>query len=341
MAELVSLAERHLASAQALLGSAQGPQATVNAAMMRIRSLDARAASLGPGAALEELCDGRFAAASEAHAALGVAISKLDDLLRAMERELAAEACGALGLPQQQYAIAMHAAVRRAASAEQQPAAVAGGRGAGGQRQAKPRGRGSVAAGAGGGGGGGTNGGGRGGGGNSAAARRATVEGAPAQGTVAVAPAAGNGHIVSMDALYGARPAAAGGGAAVAAGGADAAPVAPPFAFAAAQAQRAANNAMGAQAQVAAWGGAVGGGAARQGAVGGGLSATVAEETYCLCGGISYGEMVACEDPTCKIEWFHYPCVGLASGTTPPDKWYCPVCAQQHRPVKRAKKNRA
>jgi hypothetical protein len=80
---------------------------------------------------------------------------------------------------------------------------------------------------------------------------------------------------------------------------------------------------------------------ARQGAVGGGLSATVAEETYCLCGGISYGEMVACEDPTCKIEWFHYPCVGLASGTTPPDKWYCPVCAQQHRPVKRAKKNRA
>ena len=26
---------------------------------------------------------------------------------------------------------------------------------------------------------------------------------------------------------------------------------------------------------------------------------------------ISYGQMIACENPDCAIEWFHFPCVGL------------------------------
>lgn len=26
---------------------------------------------------------------------------------------------------------------------------------------------------------------------------------------------------------------------------------------------------------------------------------------------VSYGEMVACENPDCRIEWFHFKCVGL------------------------------
>ncbi len=35
------------------------------------------------------------------------------------------------------------------------------------------------------------------------------------------------------------------------------------------------------------------------------------EPLYCYCQQISYGEMVACENSECKIEWFHFPCVNL------------------------------
>lgn len=38
--------------------------------------------------------------------------------------------------------------------------------------------------------------------------------------------------------------------------------------------------------------------------------------------------MVACDSPNCKIEWYHFPCIGL---TKKPDHnvgnlWYCPEC---------------
>ncbi|XP_039002031.1 PHD finger protein ING1-like isoform X2 [Hibiscus syriacus] len=49
------------------------------------------------------------------------------------------------------------------------------------------------------------------------------------------------------------------------------------------------------------------------------------EPTYCLCNQVSYGEMVACDNPACKIEWFHFGCVGLKE--QPKGKWYCPDCA--------------
>ncbi|XP_038991721.1 PHD finger protein ING1-like isoform X4 [Hibiscus syriacus] len=49
------------------------------------------------------------------------------------------------------------------------------------------------------------------------------------------------------------------------------------------------------------------------------------EPTYCLCNQVSYGEMVACDNPDCKIEWFHFGCVGLKE--RPKGKWYCPDCA--------------
>lgn len=28
---------------------------------------------------------------------------------------------------------------------------------------------------------------------------------------------------------------------------------------------------------------------------------------------VSYGQMVACENPDCETEWFHFACVGLTS----------------------------
>ncbi len=35
------------------------------------------------------------------------------------------------------------------------------------------------------------------------------------------------------------------------------------------------------------------------------------EPVYCSCRRVSFGKMVACEDPDCLIEWFHFGCVGL------------------------------
>ncbi|EEQ33511.1 PHD finger domain-containing protein [Microsporum canis CBS 113480] len=50
------------------------------------------------------------------------------------------------------------------------------------------------------------------------------------------------------------------------------------------------------------------------------------EPRYCYCNEVSFGEMVACDNPNCPREWFHLSCVGL---TKPPSKsvvWYCNEC---------------
>ncbi|CAN1242692.1 PHD finger protein ING1, partial [Linum perenne] len=48
------------------------------------------------------------------------------------------------------------------------------------------------------------------------------------------------------------------------------------------------------------------------------------EPTYCYCNEVSYGDMVACDNPNCKIEWFHFACVNLKE--KPKGKWYCSDC---------------
>jgi len=48
------------------------------------------------------------------------------------------------------------------------------------------------------------------------------------------------------------------------------------------------------------------------------------EPTYCKCHQVSYGEMIACDNADCAIEWFHCACVGLDS--PPKGKWYCEDC---------------
>uniref|UniRef100_A0A1J3H526 PHD finger protein ING n=1 Tax=Noccaea caerulescens TaxID=107243 RepID=A0A1J3H526_NOCCA len=58
------------------------------------------------------------------------------------------------------------------------------------------------------------------------------------------------------------------------------------------------------------------------------------EPTYCICNQVSYGEMIACDNNECKIEWFHFGCVGLKE--QPKGKWYCPDCAT----VKKSRKGR-
>ena len=50
---------------------------------------------------------------------------------------------------------------------------------------------------------------------------------------------------------------------------------------------------------------------------------------YCLCKRPSFGNMIACDNPTCKIEWYHYPCVGITRA--PKRKWYCNTCSEQKK----------
>ncbi|CAF0835276.1 unnamed protein product [Adineta ricciae] len=48
------------------------------------------------------------------------------------------------------------------------------------------------------------------------------------------------------------------------------------------------------------------------------------ERRYCFCNEMSYGDMIACDNPTCRREWFHYPCVNIV--TPPKGKWFCSEC---------------
>lgn len=59
---------------------------------------------------------------------------------------------------------------------------------------------------------------------------------------------------------------------------------------------------------------------------------------YCFCQSVSYGEMVACDGPNCKYEWFHYTCVNLKE--PPTGKWYCPDCKQEMLKNKALKKKK-
>ncbi|KAK4940314.1 hypothetical protein LTR10_019530 [Elasticomyces elasticus] len=50
------------------------------------------------------------------------------------------------------------------------------------------------------------------------------------------------------------------------------------------------------------------------------------EERYCVCGDVSWGEMICCEmDEKCDFgQWFHMECISLAELPPRTVKWYCP-----------------
>ncbi|OCH95256.1 hypothetical protein OBBRIDRAFT_822978 [Obba rivulosa] len=50
------------------------------------------------------------------------------------------------------------------------------------------------------------------------------------------------------------------------------------------------------------------------------------EPRYCYCNQVSFGEMIACDNPECPREWFHLGCVGLKQA--PKGKWFCRDCAE-------------
>jgi hypothetical protein len=49
----------------------------------------------------------------------------------------------------------------------------------------------------------------------------------------------------------------------------------------------------------------------------------VDEPRYCYCNQVSYGYMVACDNPSCAREWFHLPCVNLDRAPSGRKKWFC------------------
>lgn len=60
------------------------------------------------------------------------------------------------------------------------------------------------------------------------------------------------------------------------------------------------------------------------------FNASEEEPRYCLCDDISYGEMIACDDPKCEIEWYHLACVGLQHAPKT-GKWFCPACRKKRQ----------
>ena len=53
--------------------------------------------------------------------------------------------------------------------------------------------------------------------------------------------------------------------------------------------------------------------------------ATAWNKFWCLNGGPESGDMIACDNPGCPIEWFHFECVGLVDA--PSGKWLYTKCA--------------
>ncbi|GMT04151.1 hypothetical protein PENTCL1PPCAC_26325, partial [Pristionchus entomophagus] len=58
------------------------------------------------------------------------------------------------------------------------------------------------------------------------------------------------------------------------------------------------------------------------------------EPTYCTCHQVSFGEMVCCDNLNCKVEWFHFQCVGITAGPPPDVKWFCESCRPQFKGVR-------
>ncbi|GBE79810.1 hypothetical protein SCP_0210110 [Sparassis crispa] len=48
------------------------------------------------------------------------------------------------------------------------------------------------------------------------------------------------------------------------------------------------------------------------------------KELYCFCQKLSYGEMIGCDNPQCRYQWFHLSCVNLRPPL--PENWYCEDC---------------
>ena len=42
---------------------------------------------------------------------------------------------------------------------------------------------------------------------------------------------------------------------------------------------------------------------------------------FCICQQEEFGAMIACDNPQCPVQWFHFSCVGITREST--GHWYC------------------
>lgn len=56
------------------------------------------------------------------------------------------------------------------------------------------------------------------------------------------------------------------------------------------------------------------------------------EPRYCTCNGVSYGDMIKCDNPFCEKEWFHFSCINIS--VKPKGKWYCADCKKLNHKYK-------
>ena len=45
---------------------------------------------------------------------------------------------------------------------------------------------------------------------------------------------------------------------------------------------------------------------------------------YCYCQDVSHGDMIACDNADCRIQWFHWSCTGITA--EPDGEWLCRDC---------------
>lgn len=55
-------------------------------------------------------------------------------------------------------------------------------------------------------------------------------------------------------------------------------------------------------------------------------TSSITQQTFYYCKGPSEGDMIACDNPTCEIEWFHFACLKMTTTPKGKRKWYCPDC---------------
>jgi hypothetical protein len=54
------------------------------------------------------------------------------------------------------------------------------------------------------------------------------------------------------------------------------------------------------------------------------------EPRYCICGDVSWGTMIGCDnEESCEKEWFHLECVNFSEMPPRRMKWYCPDCRKK------------
>ena len=56
-----------------------------------------------------------------------------------------------------------------------------------------------------------------------------------------------------------------------------------------------------------------------------------AQEVYCFCHQHRDDTLIGCDDPKCRIQWFHMNCVNLSKLPPSNSEWYCKECLEKRK----------